>query len=777
MFFWCYTDLMNIINGHWRRPGQGTFMADSKQRTIMDKIEIPVSGMHCASCVNNVEQYLKRLKGVQAVAVNLATEKAMIEYDPGLITVPAIVQAVRDAGYEVPETQAVAEGARPLQAQLLEGQRDKYYLSLKKRFLFALAFSVPLFLGGMHMFLPFLPGWLHSPWLMLALAAPVQFFSGWLFYKGLWASVKRRNADMDTLVAVGTSAAFGYSLLATVFPGFFAQAGLQQAYYYDSSAVIITLILLGRMLEAGARGRTSQAIKRLIGLQAKTARVVKDGRETEIPIGQVAAGDIISVRPGERVAADGVILEGFSSLDESMITGESIPVDKASGDKVTGGTINKTGAFRFQAQKVGRETVLAQIIKLVEEAQGSKAPIQRLADKIASVFVPIVMAVAALTFILWLIFGPSFNLALINAVAVLVIACPCALGLATPTAIMVGTGRGAELGILIRRGEILEKAGSLDTIVFDKTGTLTTGRITVTNVAVSPDLDEEQLLALAASAESFSEHPIGQAVADYARMKRIEIPSSSGFKALPGAGLSCQVNGRAVVIGNRVLMDQTGVDFPTLEKLAARLQQEGKTVIYMAVDGAPAGIIAVADTLRDNAPQAVSSLKALGLKTAMITGDHKEVASAIAGQLGMDKTISEVLPRDKAEEIRKLQAGSSVVAMVGDGINDAPALAQADIGIAMGRGTDVAIESADVILMGDDLNLILKTIRLSRSTLKVIKQNLFWAFFYNVIGIPIAAGLLYPFFGILLNPMFAALAMAFSSVSVVSNSLRLKRWK
>jgi Cu+-exporting ATPase len=751
--------------------------ADDQQRMRMNKIEISVSGMHCASCVNNVEQYLKRLKGVQSVAVNLATEKAGIEYDPGLITVPEIVQAVRDAGYEVPEMHATPEGTSLAPAASPEEQRDRYYRSLKNRFLFALAFSVPLFMGGMHMFLPFLPGWLHSPWLMLALAAPVQFFSGWLFYKGLWASVKRRNADMDTLVAVGTSAAFGYSLLATMAPGFFAQAGLQQAYYYDSSAVIITLVLLGRMLEAGARGKTSLAIKRLIGLQAKTARVVKDGRDTEIPIEQVATGDVISVRPGERVAADGVILEGFSSLDESMITGESIPVDKTAGDKVTGGTINKTGAFRFQAQKVGRETVLAQIIKLVEEAQGSKAPIQRLADKIASVFVPIVMAVAALTFILWLIFGPSFNLALINAVAVLVIACPCALGLATPTAIMVGTGRGAELGILIRRGEILEKAGSLNTIVFDKTGTLTTGKITVTNVAVSADLAEEKLLALAASAESSSEHPIGRAVVDYVRIKKIEMLKASDFKALPGSGLSCMVDGTRVEIGNLSLMEQIGMDFSILEKLAARLQQEGKTVIYVSLDSKPAGIIAMADTLRENAPQAVSGLRVLGLKTAMITGDHKEVAAAIAGQLGMDRVISEVLPKDKAEEIKKLQSANSVVAMVGDGINDAPALAQADIGIAMGRGTDVAIESADVILMGDDLNLIIKAIRLSRSTLRIIKQNLFWAFFYNVIGIPVAAGLLYPFFGILLNPMFAALAMAFSSVSVVSNSLRLKRWK
>jgi Cu+-exporting ATPase len=811
----------------------------------MKKIDIPISGMHCASCVNNVEQYLKRVKGIKSVAVNLAAEKAVMEYDPELITVPEVVQAVREAGYEVPleraeiqvggmhcascvlnvekavklsdgvitaevnlaterasvaflpglagiadlrkaiidagfqvpETAGQKGGQMMTAAASQEAQRDEYLVSLKRRFLFALAFTIPVFLGGMHMFLPFVPHWLHNPWLMLALAVPVQFFSGWLFYKGLWASIKRRNADMDTLVAVGTSAAFGYSLLATVFPGFFAQAGLKGVYYYDSSAVIITLILLGRMLEAGARGKTSLAIKRLIGLQAKTARVIKEGQEIELPIEQVKTGDIISVRPGERVAADGVILEGFSSLDESMITGESIPVDKASGDKVTGGTINKTGAFRFKAQKVGRETVLAQIIKLVEEAQGSKAPIQRLADRIASVFVPIVMAVAALTFILWLVFGPSFNLALINAVAVLVIACPCALGLATPTAIMVGTGRGAELGILIRRGEILEKAGSLDTIVFDKTGTLTTGQITVTNVAVSPEFDEDRLLAMAAAAESSSEHPIGRAVVEYAKMKNIPLTKASDFKALPGSGLSCRVNDALVEIGNRTLMEQRGIEFLQLEKLVNRLQQEGKTVIYAAIDAKPAGIIAVADTLRSNAPAALSGLRALGLKTAMITGDHKEVASAIAGQLGMDKTISEVLPRDKAEEVRRLQAENSVVAMVGDGINDAPALAQADIGIAMGRGTDVAIESADVILMGDDLNLILKTIRLSRSTLKVIKQNLFWAFFYNVIGIPIAAGLLYPFFGILLNPMFAALAMAFSSVSVVSNSLRLKRWK
>ncbi|MBU1576024.1 MAG: copper-translocating P-type ATPase, partial [Candidatus Edwardsbacteria bacterium] len=537
----------------------------------------------------------------------------------------------------------------------------------------------------------------------------------------------------------------------------------------------ITLILLGRMLEAKARGRTSEAIKRLIGLQARTARVIKDDGELEVPLEQLAIGDIIIVRPGEKIATDGIITEGYSSIDESMITGESIPADKNIGDKVIGGTINKTGSFRFRADKVGSETVLAQIIRLVEEAQGSKAPIQRLADRIASIFVPIVMAIAALTFLVWLIWGPSFNLALINAVAVLVIACPCALGLATPTAIMAGTGRGAELGILIRRGEVLEQAGNITSILFDKTGTLTSGRIAVANVAVMPEFTEDDLLALAASAESSSEHPIGRAIVDYARLKKISLLEVSDFKALPGSGLSCRVGGRMVEIGNRGMMEQK--EYTKLEKLAGRLQQEGKTVVYAAIDSRPAGIIAVADTLRENAVRVVADLKGLGLKTAMITGDHQEAAMSIAGQLGIDQVMAQVLPGDKAEQVKKAQAGNVKVAMVGDGINDAPALAQADIGIAMGRGTDVAIESADIILMGDNLELIAKSLKLSRATLKIIKQNLFWAFFYNIIGIPVAAGVLYPFFGILLNPMFAALAMAFSSVSVVSNSLRLKRWR
>lgn len=811
----------------------------------MKKIEIPVSGMHCASCVNNVEQHLKKLRGIVSASVNLAAEKAFIEYDEGQIDIAGIVTAINDsgyqvpvqklslpvggmhcascvlnvekalvkspgvisasvnlavekadisyldgqtgpeqikqtivaAGYQVPEGPAQSENIPAIPVASLDSRREDYYRSLKKRFLFALIFAVPVFLGGMHMFFPFLPAWLHDPYIMLALAAPVQFFAGWPFYQGLWASIKRRNADMNTLVATGTTAAFGYSLAATFFPEFFAGAGQALHYYYDSAAVIITLILLGRMLEAKAKGRTSQAIKRLVGLQARTARVFRDGNESEVPLEQLAIGDIIIVRPGERIAADGVIIQGYSSIDESMITGESMPADKNTGDQVIGGTINKTGAFRFRASKIGRDTVLAQIIRLVEEAQGSKAPIQRLADRIASVFVPIVMAAAALTFIAWLIWGPSFNLALINAVAVLVIACPCALGLATPTAIMAGTGRGAELGILIRRGEVLEQAGSIASILFDKTGTLTSGRIAVANVAVMPEFAEDDLLFLAASAESSSEHPIGRAIVDYARLKKISLSEASDFKALPGFGLSCRIGGKLVEIGHRGMMEQKGIGYAKLEKLAGRLQQEGKTVVYVAIDSRPAGIIAVADTLRENAVRAIADLKGLGLRTAMITGDHREAALNIAGQLGIDQVMAQVLPGDKAEQVKKAQAGNVKVAMVGDGINDAPALAQADIGIAMGRGTDVAIESADIILMGDNLELIARSLKLSRATLRIIKQNLFWAFFYNVIGIPVAAGALYPFFGILLNPMLAALAMAFSSVSVVSNSLRLRKWK
>ncbi|HTY08604.1 MAG TPA: copper-translocating P-type ATPase, partial [Candidatus Edwardsbacteria bacterium] len=609
-----------------------------------------------------------------------------------------------------------------------------------------------------------------------ALATPVQFISGWPFYRGLAAAVRRRNADMDTLVAVGTSTAYLYSVAATFLPSLIARAGLAAVTYYDSSAVIVTLILMGRLLEARAKGRTSQAIKRLVGLQARTARVLRDGAELELPVERIVPGDIIVVRPGEKIATDGVVTGGSSSVDESMVTGESVPADKGPGDAVIGATINRTGTFRFRATAVGAGTVLAQIIRLVERAQGSKAPVQRLADRIAAVFVPAVMGVAALTFIVWWAAG-GFNLALVNAVAVLIIACPCALGLATPTAIMVGTGRGAERGILIRSGDILERSRRIDAVVFDKTGTLTTGRVAVTNVAVAAGFSEPQLLQAAAAAEAGSEHPVGQAIAAYAAGRGIVNAPATAFQAKPGFGVEAMVEGRRVLVGTRRLLEEGGVDCGELRKLVDRLQHEGKTTVLAAVDGAFAGAIAAADAVKPSAPAAVARLHAAGLQVMMISGDHRAVAEAIGAQLGIDRTMAEVLPQDKAEQVRRLQRQGLVVAMVGDGINDAPALAQADIGIAMGAGTDAAIESADIVLVGEDLGLVADAIRLSRATLRTIRQNLFWAFVYNVIGIPVAAGALYPAFGILLNPMIGAAAMAFSSVSVVSNSLRLRRWK
>lgn len=734
----------------------------------IEKIRVPVGGMHCASCASNVEGRLKLLKGVKSVSVNLATRDAWVTYDPGQLGAEKIAEAIRQTGYDVPPDWE--GGIEP-------AARDRKYISsIRKRFRWSLALSIPLFLGGMRMFWPFIPAWLANPCLSLALALPVLLYCGWPFYQGMAASIRRRKADMNTLVALGTSAAFLYSLGATLFPGFFGGEEVHH-YYYETAAVIITLVLLGRLLEARATGRASEAITRLIGLRPGAARVVRGGGEVEVPVDALAEGDLVVVRPGERVAADGVITEGFSSLDESMITGESFPVDRLSGHPVTGGTLNLTGSFTFRTTQVGSRTLLARIIRLVEEAQGSRAPIQRLADRIAAVFVPAVMITAALTFVVWMIWGHSFSTALIRAVAVLVISCPCALGLATPTAVMAGTGRGAELGMLIRGGEVLEQAGKMDTVMFDKTGTLTTGRLSLVNLGVMPEFSEEEILMLAASAESRSEHPAGRAVVAYAQAKGLNLKSPHQFQARPGSGLSCQVGGRRVEIGRRQMMDDDGLDFGPLEKLALRLQQDGKAVVWVAVDSRPAGIIGLADTLRDNALTAVAELKRMGLKTIMITGDHPAAAARVAGQLGIDQVLAGVQPDGKAAEVERIQKAGSRVIMVGDGINDAPALAQSDLAIAMGQGTDVAIETAGIILMGDRLELVPQSLRLSRATLRIIKQNLFWAFIYNVIGIPVAAGALQPFFGISLNPMLAALAMAFSSVSVVTNSLRLRKWK
>jgi Cu+-exporting ATPase len=657
--------------------------------------------------------------------------------------------------------------------------RRKEYKKLKLRFISGIILAVVIFLGSTRHWFPWVPGFLNNFFVLWALATPVQFIIGWPFLKGAWVSFRHRNADMNTLIAVGTMAAYLYSVAATLFPSFFRKAGIAPAVYFDTSAFIIALILFGRVLEARAKTQTSEAIKKLMGLQPKTARVIREDGEKDILIEEVLVGDLIIVRPGERIPVDGIVEEGRSSVDESMITGESMPVRKAPGDEVIGATLNKTGSFRFRATKVGKDTALAQIIKLVQEAQGSKAPIQRLADVISGYFVPVVISIAIGTFIIWFDFGPrpSLTFALLNFVAVLIIACPCALGLATPTAVMVGTGKGAENGILIKGGESLETIHKVDTILFDKTGTLTEGEPELTDIVPSPSFKEDELLRLAAAAEKGSEHPLGEAILKKARDKSQEIAEPEDFKAVEGHGVEAQVKGRKVHLGNAKFMGELGVDIQAWEKRAEELSAEGKTVIYAGVDGKAAGLLAVADTLKENSAEAVEKLKKLGLDVVMMTGDHPRTAEAISRKVGIKKVISEVLPEDKVHEIKKLQETGRKVAMVGDGINDAPALAQADVGISIGTGTDVAMEASDITLIRGDLRAVVSAIELSKKTIKVIKQNLFWAFFYNVVGIPVAAGILYPFFHVLLNPIIASAAMAFSSVSVVSNSLRLQRVK
>ncbi len=612
------------------------------------------------------------------------------------------------------------------------------------------------------------------------LTAPVVFWVGSRFFVGAYKAGRQKTSDMNTLVAVGAFSAYAYSAAATFFPGWFAQAGLMPHVYYDGAAMIVTLILLGRFLEARAKGKTSSAIKALIGLKPKTARLIRDGEELEIAVEDLQAGDVVQVRPGEKIPVDGVLLTGQSAVDESMLTGESMPVNKEPGQKVFAATLNKTGSFTMQATGVGAETMLAQIIKVVEEAQGSKAPIQRLADKIASVFVPVVFVIAIMTFVIWY-FVPAdatFSRALLNFVSVLIIACPCALGLATPTAIMVGTGLGAQSGILIKGGEALERAHQLSFIVFDKTGTLTKGEPAVTDIIPAAGFDEREVLALAGALEKTSEHPLAQAILQRAKADNVAIAAADKFEALSGLGAKAQVTGKDALIGNLMLMRSEGIKTTALAEAANKLADDGKTAVFVAQEKKIIGIIALADVPKDSAASAVASLRRRGLKIAMITGDNQGTARAIAAQLKIEKILAEVLPANKAEEIRKLQAEGEVVAMVGDGINDAPALAAADVGIAIGAGTDVAIEAGDITLIRDDLMGVPQSISLSKATMRVIKQNLFWAFIYNVIGIPIAAGALYPAFGILLNPEYAAAAMALSSVSVVSNSLRLKRiWK
>jgi len=737
-------------------------------------LELPIQGMECASCVQKIERALLQTKGVTKAVVNLATEKAKVEYLPSETNIEEIKRAVESTGYKVLEFVPSEEVEDPEKFI-----REKEYKKLKIKFIAGLVLGLMVFLGSSRHWFPWIPSFLSNFYVLWILATPVQFWIGWQFYKGAWGAFKHRNADMNTLIAVGTSAAYLYSVVATLFPSFFEAGGIKPEVYFDTSALIIVLILLGRLLEARAKGQTSEAIKKLMGLQPKTARIIRDGKEMDIPVEEVLVGDKVLVRPGEKIPVDGVVKEGKSAVDESMITGESIPVSKEPGDEVIGATINKTGSFKFQATKVGKDTALAQIIKLVQDAQGSKAPIQRLADVISGYFVPIVISIAIATFIIWFNFGPfpALTFALLTFVAVMIIACPCALGLATPTAVMVGTGKGAEKGILIKGGESLETAHKLGTIVFDKTGTLTKGEPEITDIVNLQVYTEEEILKYAASAEKASEHPLGEAIIKRAGERKIDLQDPKNFKAIEGHGLEATVNGKDVLLGNVKLMRKRRIEVKDLEAKAEELASDGKTPIYVSLEGRAAGLIAVADTLKENSIPAVEKLKRLGLEVVMLTGDNRKTAEAIARKAGIDRVLPEVLPEDKVHEIKRLQSGGRRVAMVGDGINDAPALAQADIGIAIGSGTDVAMEASDITLIKGDLWGVVSAIELSKRTIRVIKQNLFWAFFYNTAGIPIAAGVLYPFFGILLNPIFASAAMAFSSVSVVSNSLRLRRVK
>ncbi|MBD2727039.1 copper-translocating P-type ATPase [Nostoc sp. FACHB-892] len=748
----------------------------------MENATLKLRGMSCASCARSIEDAISSVPGVNECSVNFGAEQATVDYDPRTTDLQAIQDAVDAAGYS----------AYPLQEQNLmtgEDDEEKRYRQKESRDLVRkvtvggiigtvlVIGSLPM-MTGLH--LPLIPMWLHNPWLQLVLTTPVQFWCGYSFYVNTWKAFKRHAATMDTLIALGTSAAYFYSLFATLFPGFFIAQGLMPDVYYETAAIVITLILLGRLFENRAKGQTSEAIRKLIGLQAKTARLIRNGREVDVPIEQVQISDVVLVRPGEKIPVDGEVVDGTSTVDEAMVTGESVAVKKQPGDEVIGATINKTGSFKFRATRVGKDTVLAQIVQLVQQAQGSKAPIQRLADQVTGWFVPAVIAIAIFTFIIWYNIMGNVTLALITTVGVLIIACPCALGLATPTSVMVGTGKGAENGILIKGAESLEIAHQIQTIVLDKTGTITQGKPTVTDfLTVNGTLNgnEIKLIQLAASLERNSEHPLAEAVVRYAQSQEVTLADVRDFEAVAGSGVQGIVTNRFVQIGTQRWMEELSINTQSLQQDKERLEYLGKTAVWLVVDGEIKGLMGIADAIKPTSTQAVKVLQKLGLEVVMLTGDNRRTAESIAREVGIKRVLAEVRPDQKAATVQALQAEGKIVAMVGDGINDAPALAQADVGIAIGTGTDVAIAASDITLISGDLQGIVTAIQLSRATIRNIRQNLFFAFIYNVAGIPIAAGILFPIFGWLLNPIIAGAAMAFSSVSVVTNALRLRNFQ
>ncbi|MBW4557257.1 MAG: heavy metal translocating P-type ATPase [Trichormus sp. ATA11-4-KO1] len=748
----------------------------------MENTTLKLRGMSCASCASSIEDAINSVPGVNECIVNFGAEQATVKYDPRRTDLEAIQEAVDAAGYS----------AYPLQEQnLMAGEDDaekrhrlRESRDLMRKVAVGGIISTVLVIGSLPMMtglhLPFIPVWLHNPWVQLMLTTPVQFWCGYSFYINGWKALKRHAATMDTLIALGTSAAYFYSLFPTLFPSFFINQGLTPDVYYETAAVVITLILLGRLFENRAKGQTSEAIRKLIGLQAKTARLIRNGREVDVPIEEVQIGDVILVRPGEKIPVDGEVVDGTSTIDEGMVTGESVPVKKQPGDEVIGATINKTGSFKFRATRVGSDTVLAQIVQLVQQAQGSKAPIQRLADQVTGWFVPAVIAIALLTFIIWFNFTGNVTLALITTVGVLIIACPCALGLATPTSVMVGTGKGAENGILIKGAESLELAHKIQTIVLDKTGTITQGKPTVTDFVTvngTANGNEIRLVQLTASVERNSEHPLAEAVVRYAQSQEVTLADVKEFEAITGSGVQGIVSNYLVQIGTQRWMEELGIDTQALQQDKERLEYLGKTAIWIAVDGQIQGLMGISDAIKPTSIQAIRALQKLGLEVVMLTGDNRRTAETIAHEVGIKRVLAEVRPDQKAATVQKLQSEGKIVAMVGDGINDAPALAQADVGMAIGTGTDVAIAASDITLISGDLRSIVTAIQLSRATIRNIRQNLFFAFIYNVAGIPIAAGILFPIFGWLLNPIIAGAAMAFSSVSVVTNALRLRKFQ